>query len=112
MPGGGGGKPERGGGGSGPENGNASAEEHPKDDTKPTPSAKEVDNPFGNDDVGPGNGPQASLQIGRLADALKDASKVKELEDATHMTKEQLDLLVKKYEKPKVGAAAKAARWR
>jgi hypothetical protein len=108
MPGGGGGPANQGGGGKGPESGATGLDPNAKDETKPTPPAAEAKDPFANDDVAPPNQAATDLTIRRLADALNDADKVKALEENTGMTKEQLEMLARKYEKPKVAPGREA----
>src|SRR5262249_44665973 len=64
--------------------------------------AQEPENPPLGDDVAPKGAEQSGLSLRGLSDALKDAATAKELEDATGMTKEQLEQFARKYEKPKV----------
>jgi hypothetical protein len=82
--------------------------EQPKDETKPTPPAQEPENQFGNDDVAPKGTPQSGLQLRGLADALKDADTLKELEERTHLSKEQLEQFARQFEKPKVAPGREA----
>jgi hypothetical protein len=108
MPGGGGARSPQGGGGLRDQAGDPGSDQLPKDESKPSPPAQEPNNPFGNDDVAPAGAEQSNLTLGRLPDALKDAATVKELEERTGMTKEQLEQFAKKYEKPKIGPGREA----
>ena len=101
MPGGSGARSPIGGGGPGNQAGDPGSELPPKDESKTSPPAQDVENPFGDADVAPKG---AEAPLGGLADALKDAATAKELEERTGMTKEQIEQFVKDYEKPKVGA--------
>jgi hypothetical protein len=108
MSGGGGGRANQGGGGAGPESGATGIDPNAKDESKPTPPAAEAKDPFTNDDVAPANQAPTDLSLRGLSDVLKDAAKVKELEDRTGMSKEQIEMLARKYEKPKVGPGREA----
>ncbi len=108
MSGGGGGRANEGGGGAGPESGAAGIDPNAKDESKPTPPAAEAKDPFTNDDVAPANQAPTNLSLTGLSDALKDAAKVKELEYRSGLSKEQIEMLAKKYEKPKVGPGREA----
>jgi hypothetical protein len=104
MPGGGNGRNLVGGGGAGNEPTDVPGEMPDKDDSKPAPRAQEPENVPLPDDIAPAGTDQSSLQLRGLSDALKDAATAKELEDATGMSKEQLEQFVKKYEKPTLKA--------
>ena len=108
MPGGSGVRNPQGGGGNQNQAGDPGSDQLAKDESKPSPPAQEPANGFGNDDVAPAGAEQTNLQLGGLADALKDAATAKELEERTGLNKEQLGELAKKYEKPKVGAGRAA----
>lgn len=107
MPGGSGVRNPVGGGGNKDGGGNPGGGEPAKDESQPSPHAQEAGN-FGNDDVAPAGQAQSGLQIRGLSDALKDASQEKELEQKTGLSKERLEQIAKKYEKPNVGAGRDA----
>jgi hypothetical protein len=102
MPGGGGARSQVGGGGHVDGAGDPGSELTGKDESKPSPPAEDPNNPFGNADVAPRGADQSNLTLRGLSDALKDAQTAKELEDASHMSKSQLEQFARKYEKPNV----------
>jgi hypothetical protein len=108
MPGGGGTRTQFGGGGNRDGAGDPGSESTAKDESKPSPPAEDPNHPFGTDDVAPRGQNQSNLTIRGLTDALKDAQTAKELEDASRMTKEQLEQFARKFEKPNAAPGREA----
>jgi hypothetical protein len=113
MPGGAGGRSQVGGGGHKDGTGDPGTDQTSEDTSKPSPPAQDADNPFGsNPDVAPRGIDQSNLTLRGFSDALKDALKdpnaAKELEEATHMSKAQLEQFARKYEKPNVAPGREA----
>jgi hypothetical protein len=75
-----------------------------KDDS-PVPKRGDEPETPGNGNLAPEGQSQNDLSLRSLQDVLKDTAKTKELEDATGLSREQIEQFVKKYQKPKAGPA-------
>jgi hypothetical protein len=91
------------GGGGAADRPGASPSEPAKDETKPSPPARDPDNPFGGEDVAPRDQPQSDLTLRKLSDALRDDERAKELEKDTGIPREQLEQFARRFQKPKAG---------